>query len=122
MDYSSRLDPATYADEEPVGVAAVPASMLPGPLPDDSWSYIPEQLWQRVLSLGGAYGLHFAQVAEPIIDTVLVPSQCQSFAAELTFLLGVIADPAGQETLSVLRQHATKVARNPSFRLIISPP
>jgi hypothetical protein len=122
MDYSSRLDPATYANDEPVGIAVAPGSLLPGPIPDGLWSYLPESLWQRLLSLGHAYSLHFAQVAEPVIDTVLESRQCQSLQAELAFLAGIISDPAAEQALAVLQHQAAKVARDSSLRLIISPP
>jgi hypothetical protein len=122
MDYSSRLDPATYVHEEPVGIAVAPASLLPGPLPNGLWSYVPEPLWQRLLSLGHAYNLHFAQVAEPVIDTVLESRQCQAFQGELAFLSRVISDPAVEQVLTLLQQQATRVSRDSSLRLIISPP
>lgn len=122
MDYSLRTDPATYADEEPVGIAAAPASLLPGPLPDEVWSYFPEPLWQRLLSLGHAYSLHFSQIADPVIDTVLDSSQCQALLDELAFLAGIISDSATEQVLAVLQRQATKVARDSSLRLIISPP
>lgn len=122
MDYSSRLDPITYVNDESVGVAAVAASQLPGPLPDASWSYIPRPLWHRILSLGHAYGLHFAQVVEPVIDTVLEPRQCQSFVEELAFLRRVISDPAAEQALSTIGELAGRVASGTSLRLVISPP
>ena len=122
MDYSSRLDPITYVDDEPVGLAAVAANLLPGPLSDASWSYIPGPLWQRILSLGHAYGLHFAQIAEPVIDTVLEPRQFQSFVEELAFLNRVISDPAAEVALSTVGKLAGKVAADTSLRLVISPP
>jgi hypothetical protein len=122
MDYSSRLDPNTYIDDEPVGVAAVAADLLPGPLPGDSWSYVPEPLWQRILSLGHAYGLHFAQVTDPVVDTVLNPKQCQSFVEELVFLKRVIYDPAAEQAMSTIGDLAGKVAAGTSLRLVISPP
>ena len=122
MDFSARLLPETYADDEPVGFAAVEASSLPGPVPDAHWSYVPEPLWQRVLSLGNAYRLHFAQVVEPVIDTVLDSSQCQSLCIELEFLSGIVTDPAAAGAFAVLLEHAHRVSRQPSLRLIISPP
>ena len=122
MDFSARLDPGTYADDEPVGLGVAEARLLPGPLPDECWAYIPESLWQRLLSLGHAYQLHFAQVTEPVIDTVLEPSQCESLCGELEFLASIVSDPAAQKAIAELHRCAGRVARKPSLRLIISPP
>ena len=122
MDFSARLEPNTYADDEPVGIGVAEAQLLPGPLPDECWSYIPEPLWQRLLALGQAYQLHFAQVAEPVIDTVLEPAQCHSLCRELEFLEGLVSDPAAQGVIAELHRSAARVARAPTLRLIISPP
>lgn len=85
MTLSTRLDPATYSQDEPVGVAAVLQEELPGPLPNERWQYIPERMWNRILPLGSAYELHFAAVLEPVVDTVLNTTQCATVEEELRF-------------------------------------
>jgi hypothetical protein len=122
MDLLARLEPNTFVDEEPVGIAAVKASELPGPLVDDSWAYVPEPIWRRLLSLGDAYKLHFSQIAEPILDTVFNPKQCQSLCMELGFLRGVIADAAAHSAIDTIVSKAAIVSRDNSLCLVVSPP
>jgi len=122
MNLLERLQPNAFVDDEPVGIAAVKASELPGPLIDDRWAYIPEPIWRRLLSLGNAYKLHFSQIAEPIIDTVLDPKQCQSLCDELEFLRDVVADPAAHFAIDTIISKAAVVSRDSSLRLVVSPP
>ena len=122
MDFKALISAETYADSEPVGIGAIEALRLPGPLPYDSFSYIPEPLWQRILSLGTAYSLHFSQIAEPIIDTVLDQTQCQWFESELEFLSRTVVDPAAIEAIRTVLNVVSRVAHAPSLRLVISPP
>jgi hypothetical protein len=122
MNFLDRLELSTFADDESVGIAAVQASELPGPLIDDRWVYIPEPLWRRILSLGHAYNLHFSQFAEPIIDSVFNSAQCDSLCDELSFLHGVIVDGAAHSAIETIVSKAALVVRNPSLRLVVSPP
>lgn len=96
--------------------------MLPGPIEREYWVHISERLWERLLSLGTAYSLHFSQTIEPIIDTVLGPEQCSSFEEELVFLAGIINDPALTEALIVMQKELSKVIGRKNMRLVISPP
>lgn len=116
------LVPETFATDEPVGVVAVPQSALPGPLVESEWQYISERMWQRLLFLGQAYGLHFSKVTEPVIDSVLLPEQCQSLIEELAFLRSIVSDPALHQALNVIVAKAEAVARSPGYRLVLSPP
>jgi hypothetical protein len=75
-----------------------------------------------VIFLGHAYGLHFAQVAEPALDTVWDPSQCEWLQDELRLLSEIVADEATRAVLSIIHQLAARVARNSGLRLLISPP
>lgn len=117
-----RLNPASYAADEPVGIVAVARAELPGPLPDDLWRYIPERLWKRILGLAAAYELHVAQVLEPIIDTVLNGEQCASVAEELGFLGEVIKDPATNLALATIIEVLTTAARGRDLAVVFSPP
>ena len=102
--------------------AAVDKDLLPGPVDEKYWVHISERLWSRLLAFGCAYSLHFSQVIEPVIDTVLGPEECDSFNEELEFLLGVANDPAFSEALLVVRTEVGKVINRQNMRLVISPP
>ena len=117
-----RLNPITFEKDEVVGVAAVQQSSLPGPIDQSQWKYIPEHMWNHLLSLGAGYELHFSQVVEPVIDTVLLPEQCESFDEELVFLATVVNDQALQETIDVLRCEVKNVLKTKDMRLVLSPP
>jgi len=121
-DLSDLLKPETFEKDEPVGIAAVAVALLPGPIDESNWKYISERLWSRLLCLGAAYQLHFHHVMEPVIDTVLLPEQCESLAKELHFLIDVTTDPALQQAIGVFIQEARTVVNRPHMRLVISPP
>ena len=82
--YQKLISPSEFADDEPVDFAAVDESQLPGPIEEKYWVHISERLWSRLLSFGTAYNLHFSQVIEPVIDTVLRPEQCCQWPLVLT--------------------------------------
>ena len=116
------INPAEFADDEPVEFAAVEKDLLPGPIEAKYWVHISERLWSRILSYGAAYELHFQQAIEPVIDTVLGPEQCESLGEELGFLTTVAKDPALSEALLVVLAEVGKVVNRQSMRLVISPP
>ena len=122
MTLSIRLDPATYSGDEPVGVAAVPKEALPGPLPNEWLQYIPERIWNRILHLGSAYELHFAAVLEPIVDTVLDPTQCETVDEELRFLAAILDDDALKSALSIILGEVAKIRGRSGMALVFSPP
>ena len=114
--------PSEFTEDEPVEFAAVEKGLLPGPIEGKYRVCIPERLWVRLLSYGTAYGLHFQQVIEPIIDTVLNSQQSESFADELDFLSTVTNDQAFLEALRVIRTEVGKVVNRQDMRLVVSPP
>ena len=120
--YAQLTHPSEFLDDELVALAVIDKELLPGPIEQKYWVHISERLWQRLLSLGAAYNLHFTQVVDPVIDTVLGPEQCDSFDVELEFLAGVVNDPAFFETLLVFRAEVGKVINRENMRLVISPP
>jgi len=122
MTLSTRLDPATYSKDEPVGVAAVPKEELPGPVRNERWQYIPERMWNRILQLGSAYELHFAAVLEPVVDTVLDPTQCETVDEELRFLAAILNDDALKSALSIILGEVAKVRGRSGMALLFSPP
>ncbi len=121
-NYEKLIQPSEFADDEPVEFAAVDKCLLPSPIEEKNWVHISERLWARLLSNGASYGLHFHQVIEPVIDTVLNSKQCEAFAEELEFLAGVANDPAFLGALSVVRTEVSKVVNRQNIRLVISPP
>ncbi|WP_445427515.1 hypothetical protein [Alishewanella sp. HL-SH05] len=116
------LNPAEFVDDEPVEFAAVDKDLLPGPIEAKHWVCISERLWSRLLSYGSAYELHFQQIIEPVIDTVLGSEQCESFSEELEFIIGVANDPAFLEALHIVHSEVGKVINRRNMRLVISPP
>jgi len=115
-------NPDEFSGDEPVEFAAVDKGLLPGPIDSGLWVNISERLWQRLLSYGAAYELHFTQVVEPVIDTVLMPEQCESLVEELEFLAEITDDLAFKQALSVIVGVANKVTNRKNMRLVISPP
>jgi hypothetical protein len=122
MQLRDRLTPSSYADDEVVGIAAVPRTELPGPLGDERWTYVPERLWRRVLNLSNAYELHIGHVLEPVIDTVLAKEQCESAAGELRFLRDIVADPALHYVLDVILRALDSSIRGSDVAVVFSPP
>ena len=120
--YSKLISPLEYLNDEPVGFAAVKVEFLPGPIEEKFWVYISERLWSRLIFIGNAYNLHFPQIVEPVIDTVLLPEQCDSFDEELAFLLTITNDSAFSEALHTIRAEIGKVINRKSMRFVISPP
>lgn len=120
--YAQLTQPSEFLDDVPVELAAVNKDLLPGTSGDKDWVHISERLWQRLLTIGAAYNLHFSQVVEPVIETVLGPEQCESFDSELDFLAGVVNDPAFSEALLIVRAEVGKVINRKCMRLVISPP
>jgi hypothetical protein len=114
--------PSEYKNDEVTSFAAISVNELPGPIEDKYWCYTSERLWSRLLSYGAAYDLHYAQSIEPIIDSVLLPEQCDSFSEELVFILSVTTDVALKEFIQLLLAQLNKVINRANMRLIISPP
>ena len=122
MKFQDRLNTNYFEGDEPVGIAAVVPTALPGPIESKEWQYIPERLWNRLLCLGQAYELHFAQVIEPVIDTTLDASQCQSLIEEITFLASVVDDTALRSAIHLILSQAEQVVRGGRGRLVFSSP
>jgi hypothetical protein len=95
---------------------------LPGPLPNERWQYIPQRMWNRILQLGSAYELHFAAVLEPVVDTVLDPTQCETVDEELRFLAALLNDDALKSALSIILGEVAKVRGRSGMALVFSPP
>jgi hypothetical protein len=122
MALSERLHPDTYSNDEPVGIAGVPTHELPGPLAAERWKYISQQMWHRLLGVGRAYDLHFAEVIDPIVDTVLDSIQCDSLDEELRFIMGVVHDGALNAAITVVLDQVDKVRGRSGMALVLSPP
>ncbi len=122
MNRADLLRPEFFANDEPVGIAAVPISQMPGPTADCSWVYVSERLWSRLLAVGAGYGLHFSEVIEPVIDTVLNAQQCESLLEELKFLKSVLADAALGQVMDAISTEASTVVRSQKLCLVLSPP
>lgn len=84
--YADRFDSATYEDDPPVGVALVNDGT-------EEWvAWIPERMWERILALGLAYGLHVLTLLRGRERTELNHPQTQSFLDELQLIGATVED------------------------------
>lgn len=109
-----------YSDDEPVGIAVIEKDKLPGPIDSSLWDYIPQTLFHRLVSIGEAYKLHFAQITDHVVDTILDENQCSSFEVELAFIRKTINDSALDSVIIKLLSKIQNV-KNKNV-LVISPP
>lgn len=111
-----------YSDDEPVGLAAIPKSKLPGPIEDKYWDYIPQAIFHRVLCIGAAYNLHYSQIVDHVVDTVFDTDQCTSFENSLLFIADIVADNALNLAIKKIMEKVKIVKYNKDYVLVISPP
>lgn len=111
--FVDRLDPATYRNDEPWGVALVRAG------PQVDWaSVLPEEeaslsegIADRLLALGRAYRLHQLSALDGAEQNRLNSHQAASLVDELQFLLRQLDDPALREHTKPLLEFATRCSR-----------
>jgi len=103
--FADRLDPSTYASDEPVGAGTG----------DDyeGWVWIPERLFHRMQYLGRAYELHILPRLDPNDRNELDRDRTTSLIDELEFLAQVVTDRTLLENVAILRDAALDAARNP---------
>jgi hypothetical protein len=114
--FGDRLDPAAYAQDEPVGA---------GTSPDFSgWVYVSDRLFDRMQHLARAYDLHVLPGLHPYNRNELDHDRTASLIDELEFLTEVANDRALLEAIAVLRDAALLAARSPltSTRFFIEGP
>jgi hypothetical protein len=121
MKFADRLDPATFADDEVVGVALCDRDIPSVDLPESAWVFIPERLFNRLLLLGRAYSLHFAELVDAQAESSLNSTQCEGAAEELHFLEQVVGDAALTGTLKELVSRVERAAST-GMSLRFSPP
>jgi hypothetical protein len=96
--FVDRLDPATYEDDEVVGVSCPEAGT-------EAW--VPEALFHRMQSIASGYRLHVLPLlGEDALWSLSVP-QAESLADELAFLAEVTNDPALLAQLSAISRVAS---------------
>ena len=122
MDFSDRLDPAKYSDDETVGIAAAPRDVPDEDVSDSQWVHISERLFGRLLALGQAYSLHYISVLDPWDETHFNGTQCQGFLEELRFLVRIVSDPALNEALESLIGKTDDVIHHDGLSLRFCPP
>ena len=96
--FLDRLDPATYENDEVVGISC----------PDTgAEAWVPEELFQRMQSVASGYRLHVLPLlGEDALWSLSVP-QAESLADELAFLADVTNDPALHTQLSAISRVAS---------------
>ena len=104
--FSDRLNPVTFAEDEPVAVSVVPTATSPADrdsgLTGAAW--IPERVFERILALARAYDLHVLNLLEGPSPPALNATQCSGLQFELEFLCSVVSDP-------VLHQYSDQISR-----------
>lgn len=121
-DNNSSLSFRNYSDDEPVGIAAVEKSSLPGPIDPVYWRYVPQTAFHRFLSIGEVNGLHFSEVIDHVVDSVLDHMQCLSLENDLKFVLQIAEDDDLRFLVSTLQEMIDRIKSSNSSVLIISPP
>ena len=103
--FADRLDPKTYASDEPVGAGTS----------DDysGWVYVPDRLFDRIQHLARGYDLHVLPGLDPHRRNELDRHQAASLIDELEFLGRVVNDQALVEAITVLRDAASRTSRDP---------
>ena len=103
--FADRLDPAPYAQDEPVGA---------GTSEDYSgWVYVSDRLFDRMQHLARGYDLHILRGLHPYDRNELDHDRTASLIDELEFLAEVVNDRALLEAITVLRDAAFLSVRNP---------
>ena len=105
MGFTERLNPEAYRGDEPVAIGEH------GTEPR-GWTYVPERLFGRLVSLGQAYELHLLPVIDQYAATTLNAEQCVTLADELRFLGDVTNDPALDAVLESLIPVVDAIARD----------
>ncbi len=93
MTDDERLLAATYRTDEPVGIGL--ANTDP-----ETWSYMPERLFARLVHLGRAYEMHLLPLLQVHGEQVLTGQQAATLASELRFVGAVVNDPALEAAIS----------------------
>jgi hypothetical protein len=111
--YADRLDPQTYSHEEPVALGM--ASEAP-----DTWLFVPETVFARLLALGRAYQLHLlGQVLRESQEARLNPLQCAELLDEIAFVAALVSDPVLAAWLPRVEARIAACARSRTGELIL---
>lgn len=102
-DYSDRFDPASFAEDEPVEIRAHRGSCRASMYDEH---VMPEDLFERLVSLAQAYKLHQLSALDPYGPTELSPEQARRIAEEVRFIAEVVTDPLLAPHLVAVRRVA----------------
>jgi hypothetical protein len=104
--FADRLDPETYATEEPVALGLASEGV-------EGWLYVPSTVFARLLAIGRGYGLHLlGQVLRYEEETRLNHLQCAELLDELAFVLELVSDPVLDAWLPLVEQRVTACSRS----------
>ncbi len=104
--YSDRLDPATYAAEEPVGIGLASQRV-------QEWLFVPLTVMHRLLAIGRAYELHLlGQALRDYEETRLNSLQCADLLDEIAFVASVVSDPVLEVWLPQLKARVLACVRS----------
>lgn len=122
MHLSSLLEPKTYRDDETVGIAAAPANIPFEAIPELEWRFVSERLFARLLLVGSAYSMHFADLLDGERDAKLNADQCERVIEEVLMLREIIGDEALAIAIDSLVSKSESVVRAPHCFLRVSHP
>ena len=103
--FADRLDPATFASDEPVEFRTSSQAVGTG-------TFLPEGVLARVRSLGVAYDLHVLEnLITPYEAVELEWPQAESLLAEIEFLAEVVNDPVVSDAVTSISLVVAAAAR-----------
>ena len=106
--FADRLDPATYQDDEVVGVYE--------DTPDDEDSlWLSERLVQRLLLVAAAYELHTLPLLSSADPIRLNQQRCAPLLDELAFVADRLDDPAAATTAQAIQDYVAARVRRPGW-------
>ena len=106
--FADRLDPATYQDDEVVGVYEN--------TPDDADSlWLSERLVQRLALTAAAYELHTLPMLSSADPVQLNQQRCASLLDELAFVAELLDDPLAATAAQAIQDYVAIRVRRPGW-------
>lgn len=111
--YTDRFESSTYEDDPPVGIAVA------NPSTEEWVAWIPDRLWDRILSLARGYRLHVLGLVEGQERIELEQPHVESLLEELQLLAAVARDDLVVGYLEKIRAAAARVIGDPELVALV---